>query len=66
MDNYDAKFEKIKRDFENGIISTNDLSEEYIKRLMELYTKEIQNNKIEIENTKSKIKNLKSKIDNIV
>ncbi len=66
MDNYDSNFEKIKSDFEKGIISVNDLNEEYLERLTSTYKKEIESNKKEIEVTKNKIKSLKNKIDNMV
>lgn len=66
MDKYDPNFEKVKSDFEKGIISVVDLNEEYLERLTKYYKNEIEYNKKEIEITKNKIKSLKNKIDNIV
>lgn len=66
MTNYDSKFEKLRENYEKGIISENDLSLEEMEKLADYYKKEIEGNKREIEETKYKIKQLKKKIDNII
>lgn len=66
MINYDSKFEKLKSDFEKGIVSIYDLKPEEIEKLTEAYKSEIISNKKEIEITENKIKNMKNKIDNII
>ena len=57
---------KKKMDFEKGIISFKDLTEEEMEKIIKSYDEEIEKNKAEIEETKEKIRNLKKKIDNIV
>lgn len=66
MINYDSNFEKLKMNYENGIITENDISEEEMKKLTEYYKKEIESNKIDISIINRKIRNLKQKIDNLV
>lgn len=66
INNYDPKFEKLKSDFEKGIVSIESLSDEEMKKLKEYYEKQVEINKINLENTKNKIRNLKKKIDDIV
>lgn len=58
-------FEKLRLDFEKGIISYKDLSPEEIKKIGEYYIQEIKNNKKEIQETRKKIKELEDKMNNV-
>lgn len=64
--NYDSNFEKRKADFEKGILSTCDLTQEEIEKLTLIYKTQIDSNRKEIAETKYKIKQIKKKIDNMV
>lgn len=66
MITYDSNFEKLKKNFEEGKISIDNLTNEQMEKLSQYYKKEIESNKIDIAITDKKIKNLKNKIDNLV
>lgn len=57
---------KKKKDFEKGIISFKDLTEEEMEKMIKSYDEEIKRNKADIKETKEKIKQLKKKIDDMV
>lgn len=59
-------FDEIKRQYEKGILSVKDISNEDIEKLKLIYKTEIEDNKKAIEDTKSKITELKGKIDNMI
>lgn len=66
MINYNSNFEEFRYNVEKGLISIRDISDADIKKLIEFYKNEIENNKKEINITKVKISNLKNKISNII
>ena len=53
---------KLQRDFKEGIIEEEDLSEEDFDILSNLYEKQIKDTKQSIENYKNKILNMKTKL----
>ncbi len=63
MINLNSEFEKRRADFETGIISEQDLSQEEVEKLTAYYQAQIASDRREIDETKYKIRAIKKKID---
>ncbi len=57
-----AEVQKMKNDFENGLIIEEDLCEAELKQLRELYIKQIEEKKQSIENYKNRIMKVKAQL----